>query len=398
MSDWTGQALPSAAGPSSSPAQSSARAATLSPQTPSISEIGRQLGVRPQDRPTFSGVDVKVCAMTETFASPSIANGHQGYTWTGTHHLVIDTAALYKYDANWGGIVQSNADPFAGTVLTHFGDGNCAGGKLYITAEIYNTTSWSDMSLLVFDAATLERERIVDVTAQGYEISGCCAVPELGEIFVVSFVGNTSIWRYRLSDFAYLGKIDPDIPIALAQGITYRGGYFHIMSDSSGKISEVSLAGKVTAQYQISGRNTNFEGLEWVGDELRWLNDDPTATPPRRVFYYKFIPTAVSALRTDLLGGVIAEKDFRAGGKVFGKGGLDANGDICTWGYPRVTSGGGGTFTSLAVSGPATINGVRNWGKLSAAPTVGVSEGDWYYDSTLKRNRTWDGSQWNNWW
>lgn len=203
-------------------------------------------------------------------------NVHQGYTTDGTFHYLIHTNRIDKRNAAWG-IVAQNLAPFAGLVgYDHIGDGDYYNGKLYITGEHWaSCLDFSNQSIFVFDASDLSRLSVNDISAQAHEAAGCVVVPEHGTngiIYVVSYCDGTKIWKYKLTDFSYLGAIDLDLELTSLQGITYRDGYFYV-SENASDLYAIDINGHCILVIEEPTIGAH-EGLDFSQDELRWLIDE----------------------------------------------------------------------------------------------------------------------------
>lgn len=212
----------------------------------------------------------------ETFISPTVAC-HQGYTTDGTNHFTIDTQCIYKRadDAQWS-VILSNSAPLAGLPnVQHLGDGDYYNGKLYIVGENWaGNCVFSYQNLLVFDATTLARLEVHDVSAQGHEVSGCCVVPEQGSngvIYVTSYCDGSRLFKYDLATFQFLGTLPLSQSIPYIQGVTSHNGMLYISSDN-GYLCSCDPNGNVAVIYATAVPG-NHEGLDFSQNEIRWLID-----------------------------------------------------------------------------------------------------------------------------
>jgi hypothetical protein len=215
----------------------------------------------------------------EVFVSPDV-NCHQGYATDGTNHYTFDTQAVYKWrnDEKWS-LLASNTTVFAGiTGLSHLGDGDYFEGKLYVVAETWaGCTNFSNQSIVVFDAATLARLEVHDVSPQHHEVSGLAIAP-FGDqnclIYVTSYCDGSKIFMYDLQTFHYLGFVPLSRTLSDLQGIAWHEGRFYVPEDG-GAIYTFTRSGKVSWAYQDKHKGSH-EGLKFAGDGLRWLIDEGT--------------------------------------------------------------------------------------------------------------------------
>lgn len=229
---------------------------------------------------------------TDTFQSPNIS-AQQGYATDGTYHYTIETTALRKRDndGSWT-LLASNTTPFSSLSGTpnHIGDGHCYNGKLYVPVENYtNCSTFSAQQIAVYNTSDLSYSTHADVSAQAHECAGLCIDPNAGEIYVVSYCDGTKIWRYALSDLSYIGSISLDRTIVNAQGITYKSGYFYI-ADTDGDLWRVTKGGSVDWLFNQGSAYTEYEGVDWSTDTLRWLMHESGST--YKVHYFKLTTTA----------------------------------------------------------------------------------------------------------
>ena len=92
------------------------------------------------------------------------------------------------------------------------------------------------MRVIVYDADTLELKRMYELVPESgqTELSGLVVDPEGGIIWLCSWTTGDSgdyLYRYRLSDFTYLGKTSMDLSPASIQGIAFHEGSIFISAD-----------------------------------------------------------------------------------------------------------------------------------------------------------------------
>lgn len=214
----------------------------------------------------------------QIFVSPNIGV-HQGYTTDGSYHYCIDTAIIWKKDANWN-TVATNADPFSETQpQNHLGDSDYYNGKLYVPAETWiERYNFSNQAIYVFKASDLSRESINDISAQSHEVSAITVVPEHGNdgiIYITSYCNGSKIWKYDLIDFSYLGYISLDTPLTFIQGIAYKNGYFYL-AQQNGELFSADVNGSVFFIFKETTKGIH-EGIDYSHDLLSWLIDKGVA-------------------------------------------------------------------------------------------------------------------------
>ena len=223
----------------------------------------------------------------ERFVSPDV-KCHQGYATDGTNHYTFDNHAIYKWrdDSSWS-LVASNMAPFAGVAgLDHFGDGDYFEGKLYIVAEAWaNCTNYTNQSILVFDAPSLARLEVHNVSAQRHEVAGLAVAPPdglNGVIYVASFCDGSKLFKYDLRTFDYLGPFPLSRALSSLQGVAWHDGRFFVPEDG-GAIYTFAGDGHVSLAF-VDAHNASHEGLKYPAGGLRWLIDEGPGK--QRIHYF----------------------------------------------------------------------------------------------------------------
>lgn len=233
--------------------------------------------------------------LSSVFRSPDI-NAHQGYCWTGSQHILTDTAEVRKRDddASWTSSTV-NSSPFTDTSSDHLGGCDYYGGKIFAAMEQYSScASKSDQGIAVFDdAAGLPRDSFTNLPTNGgandHEAAGLVVVPEHGangKIYMVSYCDGTKIRVYSVTTLVPLDGLTYDGAITLStslgsnpgpQDITYLDGFFYVVTDT--KVHKVSQAGDVETVLDWDGVFSGvgvFEGIDVVDGTLRLLIDHGT--------------------------------------------------------------------------------------------------------------------------
>jgi hypothetical protein len=230
-----------------------------------------------------------------TFISPNTFS-HQGYATDGTNHFTFDNQAVYVWsnDVNWTS-VASNMAVFSGVSgLNHLGDGDYYDGKLYVAAEAWRSCgNYTNQSIGVFDATTLQRLSVHNVMADAHECSGLAVVPADGSngiIYVTSYCDGSQIWKYDLQTFALIGTLPLSRSIPYIQGIASANGKFYIAQDT-GYIYSLDYSGNVSQVFYtpIPG---SHEGLKYVQGQIRWLID--SGAGKKFIYYVSLDSLAVS--------------------------------------------------------------------------------------------------------
>jgi len=223
-----------------------------------------------------SGPPASLC---EVYVSPNV-QCHQGYAFDGANHYTFGNHDVFKWqiapDGNWL-LIASNTTPFAGVSgLNHLGDGDYFDGKLYVVAETWvSCGDYANQSLLVFDAASLARLEVHNVSAQHNEVSGLAVAPRDGRhgiIYVTSYCDGSQIFEYDLRTFEYLGSFPLSQTLSSLQGVAWHDGRFYVPEDG-GAIYTFTRDGRVALAYRDL-RSGSHEGLKFVGNGIRWLIDE----------------------------------------------------------------------------------------------------------------------------
>ena len=233
------------------------------------------------------------------FTSPDI-NCHQGITTDGEYFYGFDTNAIRKFDRDWN-LLDENHVAASSAGVGHIGDGEYYDGKLYVVAENYTTPEIFDSTrFAIFDADTLDFIEFIPITT-GHEVSGLSIDVPRNTIYVSSYGVGPAIYKYRLSDFAYLGMIPLYVPIQNIQSIAYKDDFFYVGEDVRDRIFKINMFGRVQASYRTSVGIQ--EGLDFSTEYLYSLDD-----PGSEEFVHR-IPM-VSVRRPHSGGNMIPNGDF----------------------------------------------------------------------------------------
>lgn len=233
-------------------------------------------------------VRYRLMMFLEGSASPN-TDCHQGYAWGGAKHFTVDTGKIERRadDASWT-VEATNSAPMSGLAgANHLGDPCYHGGKLYAPVEAFPGTcppTAGSMKIAVYDATTLARDSAADISAQGHEVSSIAVDPDAGILWVASWCDGTKLWKYRLSDRAYVGSVSLASTIDRIQGLAWRAGVLYASTGegattaSLGAIWRIDPAtGACRMAYHDArrGANVSHEGMDWPDPAtLRWLIDE----------------------------------------------------------------------------------------------------------------------------
>lgn len=247
--------------------------------------------------------------ITDTFQSPNIS-AQQGYAWDGSKHYTIETTALRKRadDASWT-IEASNTSPFASLSGTpnHIGDGCVHNGKLYVPVENYvSCGSFSDQQIAVYNTSDLSYSTHASISAQGHEAAALAIDSQANEIYICSYCNGASIWVYRLSDLGYLRSISLDYTIVNPQGLAYKNGFL-FLADTDGDVWRIHRdSGSVEWMFKQASAYTEYEGLDYTSDTLRWLIHETGST--YKVHYFTGFPYGVGSKQFRVTAAINAQQ------------------------------------------------------------------------------------------
>lgn len=154
----------------------------------------------------------------------------------------------------------------------HLGAGDYYDGHVYGVIENWQGCDQSSAPIFVaiFDAATLQQESTVEITAWIPEASGIAIIPGTGQALVSSFCDPNHLYLFSTADWSFTGTVPLQIPVSGNQGVSYRDGFVYI-AGTNGALYGLHLADnsmRLLMQSPVSGE---FEGLDFHGPQLRWL-------------------------------------------------------------------------------------------------------------------------------
>jgi len=168
-------------------------------------------------------------------------------------------------------------------------NGQCRSRPQGRGADWGNCTNFSNQSILVFDAVSLTRLEVHNVSAQHHEVSGLAIAPGDGAggvIYVTSYCDGSRLFKYDLLTFEYLGPLALRRTLANLQGVAWHDGRFYVPEDG-GSLYTFTGNGQVSLAYADS-RSGSYEGIKYAGGGLRWLIDEGPAK--QRIHYLANMP------------------------------------------------------------------------------------------------------------
>jgi hypothetical protein len=203
--------------------------------------------------------------------------GIQGIAFDGTtNYYIFDSGVIYKTDITLTNKLLKNTSPFGGlpVVYNHLGDGKYWNGKLYVAMESYHGCGFAtNMSIGIYDAATLARLNVVVISNYVTEISAVAIAPDIGTngtIFTSDFC-NGSICKFDLATFAWLGTLPTTFNHI--QGMDYLRGQLFLSGNLSGFKGYIASIDPATGSTTLVVSN-----FPVVGSELEGIVFGPDAT------------------------------------------------------------------------------------------------------------------------
>lgn len=160
--------------------------------------------------------------------------GRQGIATDGERYFVSGSKALYVYSKQ-GVLLKANEDPFAELEkpANHFGDISEHHGELYTGVEWFEDGRGKDIQIAVYDAATLKFKRSFPWNPESgqVEVSALAVDVPNGLVWMTDWVNGNYVYRYRLTDGTYTGKLHLRPVPQWQQGIACYDGSLYITAD-----------------------------------------------------------------------------------------------------------------------------------------------------------------------
>lgn len=160
--------------------------------------------------------------------------GRQGVATDGKAYYVSGSKALYTYSKE-GELLNKNEDPFAqlDKPANHFGDISEHDGELYTGIEWFEDGRGRDIQIAVYDAKTLAFKRSFpwNPASGQVEVSAIAVDEPNGLVWMTDWVQGDYLYKYRLSDGAYAGRLHLWPSPQWQQGIAEYKGWLYITAD-----------------------------------------------------------------------------------------------------------------------------------------------------------------------
>lgn len=179
----------------------------------------------------------KAATPTYKLASSVEVNGRQGVAYENGYYYVSGSTNLVKYDKDWK-VVTENNDPFSkgyDLEVNHIGDIDVYNNEIYCGVELFLDGVAKNIQIAVYDAETLELKRSFPFNEESgqTECSGIAVNPDNGTVWMCSWeaASGNYLYKYKLEDGAYLGKVHIHPVPQWIQGVAYCDGAYYVTAD-----------------------------------------------------------------------------------------------------------------------------------------------------------------------
>lgn len=215
---------------------------------------------------------------TDTFVMESAIIMGQGITTDGEYYYTSGTVtgvnftALSKMDIDTLKVVEKNITPLP-SVCKERGN-NHIGGISYYNGKIYAPVEGGDevpACIVVFDAETLEAEKVYDLPASDYPdgVPWCAVDSETGYLYASVWAQTKKIHVYDVNDgMKYVKTVELSEPVKRIQGGEFYEGTLYLSKDNNdkGKIRDILSVNVATGEVNLAAeRNIGSENFEAEG-------------------------------------------------------------------------------------------------------------------------------------
>lgn len=191
-----------------------------------------------KDEATEAAKTSDTAKTTYQLAKSVEVKGRQGVASEGDYYYVSGSTNLVKYDKDWN-VVLENEDPFSKGYereVNHIGDIDVYNNEIYCGVELFLDGVAKNIQIAVYDAETLELKRAFPFNEESgqTECSGIAVNPDNGTVWMCSWDGGQSgnyLYKYKLDNGDYLGKVHVHPVPQWVQGIAYYNGAYYITAD-----------------------------------------------------------------------------------------------------------------------------------------------------------------------
>src|ERR1700691_757610 len=247
---------------------------------PAAASTSTTTGVDSYPVPSMSSLSPSSLSINSGFFSPQSFGvsakvaATQGYATDGINNFLFSTQSIVETDSQWN-VVYTNSTPFSGITikLTHIGDGEVNGGRIYapLACNTQEKCSPEAVAIGVYsaDTAGLPLEQWADITSSGCDGSGIAVGPN-NTLYVSSFFVNPDVLcLYDATTLESKGTLTLSTPIPRIQGISFdpASQRLAVTADNAAKavgyIYFVSLDGEVVGPAYTVPQTGELEGLDF---------------------------------------------------------------------------------------------------------------------------------------
>ena len=221
----------------------------------------------------------------ETYALKKVLTvaGRQGVATDGKEYFVSGSKSLYVYSKD-GKLLRSNEDPFVDLdkPANHLGDISIHNGEIYTGIEWFEDGRGKDIQIAVYDCASLKFKRAFpwNPNSGQVEVSAIAVDAKNDLVWMTDWVNGSYLYRYRLTDGQYAGRLHLRPVPQWQQGIAVRGNFLFVTADDGDANDMESdnlwrVAAEATSTAAFVEHELTFDQLRDVG-EIEGIDFDHT--------------------------------------------------------------------------------------------------------------------------
>ncbi len=191
----------------------------------------------------------------------------QGMAYNGSARYIFCTDAIVATGA------KTNSSAATGTfterTYNHLGDGDYFDGNLYVPVQSWQGCgSSSNLSVGIFDSATLEGKNIVHVDSDGLPEISCAAVDaDASVLYLASFCDGSKILKYSISsgtNLTFLGAVPLSATVTSVQGSSVKDGILYLSGGTMPTVKIYAIdpaTGETQTMVSTNLATTEVEGV-----------------------------------------------------------------------------------------------------------------------------------------